>query len=278
MPRFNANLTMLFNEVDFLDRFAAAAAAGFAGVEYLFPYPYDKAQLAEALAEHRLVQVLHNLPAGNWQAGERGIACLPDRVAEFRDGVGLAIEYAHALRCRQVNCLVGITPPDADPAELWDTLVDNLKFAARELARARIRLLVEPCNTCDLPGFYLNGTAQALTLMDAVGSDNVRLQYDIYHMQVMEGDLANTIQRSLPRIGHIQLADNPGRHEPGTGEINYPFLFELLDAMGYDGWIGCEYKPRAMTRDGLRWADPYLAARNRGCEPSTTSGLEHATT
>ncbi|WP_316203078.1 MULTISPECIES: hydroxypyruvate isomerase [unclassified Bradyrhizobium] len=253
MPRFAANLTMLFNELPFLDRFAAAKAAGFGGVEYLFPYDFDKAELREQLARHGLTQVLHNLPAGNWAAGERGIAILPDRVDEFRDGVRRAIEYAKALDCRQLNCLVGIAPEDADPRELNQVLVRNLRFAATALKAQGIKLLIEPINTLDIPGFVLNRTAQALQLISEVESDNLFVQYDIYHMQIMEGDLARTMQKHLARIAHIQLADNPGRHEPGTGEINYAFLFRHLDAIGYPGWIGCEYKPRTTTVDGLGW-------------------------
>ncbi|WP_316225757.1 hydroxypyruvate isomerase [Bradyrhizobium sp. SZCCHNS3052] len=253
MPRFAANLTMLFNELPFLDRFAAAKAAGFGGVEYLFPYDFDKAELREQLARHGLTQVLHNLPAGNWAAGERGIAILPDRVDEFRDGVRRAIEYAKALDCRQLNCLVGIAPDDADPRELNQVLVRNLRFAATALKAQGIKLLIEPINTLDIPGFVLNRTAQALQLISEVESDNLFVQYDIYHMQIMEGDLARTMQKHLARIAHIQLADNPGRHEPGTGEINYAFLFRHLDAIGYHGWIGCEYKPQATTVDGLGW-------------------------
>ena len=253
MPRFAANLTMLFNELPFVERFAAAKAAGFSGVEYLFPYDFDKAELREQLARHGLTQVLHNLPAGNWAAGERGIAILPDRVDEFRDGVRRAIEYARALDCRQVNCLVGIAPNDVDPRELNTTLVRNLRFAATALKAQGIKLLIEPINTLDIPGFFLNRTAQALQLISDVESDNLFVQYDIYHMQIMEGDLARTLQKHLARIAHIQLADNPGRHEPGTGEINYPFLFRHLDAIGYRGWIGCEYKPKAATAEGLGW-------------------------
>ncbi|MGJ4972351.1 MULTISPECIES: hydroxypyruvate isomerase [unclassified Bradyrhizobium] len=253
MPRFAANLTMLFNELPFLDRFAAAKAAGFGGVEYLFPYDFDKAELREQLARHGLTQVLHNLPAGNWAAGERGIAILPDRVDEFRDGVRRAIEYAKALDCRQLNCLVGIAPEDADPRELNQVLVRNLRFAATALKAQGIKLLIEPINTLDIPGFVLNRTAQALQLISEVESDNLFVQYDIYHMQIMEGDLARTMQKHLARIAHIQLADNPGRHEPGTGEINYAFLFRHLDAIGYPGWIGCEYKPRTTTGEGLGW-------------------------
>jgi hydroxypyruvate isomerase len=253
VPKFAANLTMLFGEIPFLDRFAAAKAAGFGGVEYLFPYDFEKAALREQLQQHGLTQVLHNLPAGNWAVGERGIAILPDRVDEFRDGLARAIDYAKALDCHQLNCLVGIAPRDADVFELNDVLVDNLRFAAGALAKERIRLLIEPINTLDIPGFFLNRTEQAVQILSEVQSDNLFIQYDIYHMQVMEGDVARTLERHLPRIAHVQLADNPGRNEPGTGEINYPFLFRHLDAIGYRGWVGCEYKPRTTTVDGLGW-------------------------
>jgi len=260
VPQFCANLTLLFNEHEFLDRFGAAAQAGFRGVEYLFPYPYPKEQLAERLARYRLTQVLHNLPAGDWAKGERGIACLPDRVGEFQEGVGRTIDYARALGCTRVNCLVGIAPGDVAPEKVRETLVANLRFAAARLKAAGIALLIEPCNTRDIPGFYLNRTEQAVDLIGEVGSDNLFLQYDIYHMQVMEGDLAPTIERQLARIAHIQLADHPGRHEPGTGEINYPFLFRFIDGLGYKGWIGCEYRPKTTTVEGLGWLKPYLPA------------------
>jgi hydroxypyruvate isomerase len=258
MPKFAANLTMMFNEVEFIDRFAAAAKAGFAGVEYLFPYAYPKQQLAECLRQHGLKQVLHNLPAGDWAKGERGIACLPDRVAEFQDGVGRAIDYATALSCTQVNCLAGIAPQGTAPENVRETFVANLEFAARKLKTAGIRLLIEPINTRDIPGFFLNRTQQAIDIIAAVGSGNLWLQYDIYHMQIMEGDLAPTMQKHRTQIAHIQLADNPGRNEPGTGEINYPFLFGFIDRLGYDGWIGCEYKPKTSTLEGLPWIRPYL--------------------
>jgi hydroxypyruvate isomerase len=257
MPKFAANLTMLFNEVDFLDRFAAAAEAGFEGVEYLFPYPYAAEDLAERLAKHDLIQVLHNLPAGDWAAGERGIAILPERAGEFRQGVDNAIAYAKALGCPQVNCLAGVAPEGADPALLHRTFVDNLRFAAERLGAEGIKLLIEPINTRDIPAFFLNRTAQAAAILDEVGSDNLFIQYDIYHMQIMEGDLAPTLEANLARIAHVQLADTPGRHEPGTGEINYPFLFDHLDRIGYSGWIGCEYKPAATTVEGLGWFSPY---------------------
>ncbi|MFC3283806.1 hydroxypyruvate isomerase [Litchfieldella rifensis] len=255
MPKFAANLSMLFTEEEFLDRFEAAAEAGFRGVEYLFPYAYQPAEIKERLGAHGLTQVLHNLPAGDWGAGERGIACHPNRVSEFREGVEQAIEYATALGCQQVNCLAGIQPQGVSQEQARETLIDNLRFAADKLSRENILLLAEPINTRDIPGFFLNRTEQALSLFDAVGSDNLKLQYDIYHMQIMEGDLAMTMEKHLARIAHIQLADNPGRHEPGTGEINYPFLFAHLDRLGYDGWIGCEYKPKASTREGLGWLD-----------------------
>ena len=255
MPTFNANLTMLFTELDFLDRLQAAAEAGFKGVEYLFPYPYDKHALAEKLARHELTQVLHNLPPGDWEAGERGIACHPDRVGEFQEGVGTAIEYATALGCKQVNCLAGIAPDGVEAEQLRETFIANLRFAAEKLGEAGIRLLIEPINTYDIPGFYLSRTAQAVEIIDAVGSDNLWLQYDIYHAQRMEGELANTIARHLPRIAHMQLADNPGRHEPGSGEINYGWLFRRIDELGYQGWIGCEYKPAAGTHEGLGWIE-----------------------
>jgi hydroxypyruvate isomerase len=253
MPRFAANLTMMFNEVPFLDRFDAAARAGFEAVEFLFPYPYPAAEIRSRLAANGLQLVLHNLPAGNWDAGERGIACHPDRVIEFHTGVGKAIEYAQALEVRQVNCLVGKAPVATDPATARRTLVANLRFAAGELKKAGIKLLVEPINTYDIPGFFVSRTDDAIALLDDVDSDNIFLQYDIYHAQRTEGELGATIARHFPRIAHIQLADNPGRHEPGTGEINYDFLFRLIDRLGYAGWIGCEYKPATTTEAGLRW-------------------------
>ncbi|MDR5865463.1 hydroxypyruvate isomerase [Halomonas koreensis] len=255
MAKFAANLSMLFTEVDFLDRFQAAAEAGFKGVEYLFPYDFEAAEIKQRLDDNGLSQVLFNLPAGDWGAGERGIACHPDRVEEFRAGVDRAIEYAKVLGNTQVNCLAGIQPEGVSDDQARQTLVDNLRFAADKLEAAGILLIAEPINTRDIPGFFLNRTEQALALFDEVGSSNLKLQYDIYHMQIMEGDLAPTIEKHFDRIAHVQLADNPGRHEPGTGEINYPFLFAHLDRLGYQGWIGCEYKPQAGTREGLGWLD-----------------------
>ncbi len=253
MTKLAANLTMLFNEVDFLDRFEAAAVNGFRGVEFLFPYAWAPEQIADRLKANGLELVLHNLPAGNWAAGERGIACHPGRVAEFREGLDLALRYATTLGVKQLNCLAGIVPPGVTQAQAHSTFVSNLTVAAERLQAAGVRLLIEPINTFDIPGFFLSRTRQALDIIAETGSDNLFLQYDIYHMQRMEGELANTIKAHLPRIAHIQLADNPGRFEPGTGEINYQFLFRLLDEIGYAGWIGCEYKPQNGTVPGLGW-------------------------
>jgi hydroxypyruvate isomerase len=248
-----ANLTMLFTEADFLDRFALAAQAGFRSVEFLFPYATPVQAIAEQLDAHRLELVLHNLPAGDWAAGERGIACHPGRRAEFEEGVAQALAYALALGVKQLNCLAGIVPPGVDQEAAEATLMANLAYAARILDEHAIALLIEPINTFDIPGFCLHGTRQALDIIRATGAGNLFLQYDVYHMQRMEGELAATIAAHLPMIRHIQVADNPGRHEPGTGEIHYRFLFEHLERIGYDGWIGCEYKPRGSTVDGLAW-------------------------
>jgi hydroxypyruvate isomerase len=253
MPKFSANLSMLFGEHDFLDRFDSAARNGFRGVEYIGAYEHAPDVVAARLKKNGLTQVLFNLPVGDWGKGERGIAILPDRIHEFRQGVAKAITYAHALGCEQVNCLAGIAPAGADRATLDKVFADNVAFAAEKLEQAGIRLLIEPINTRDIPGFFLTSSRQALDIIDRVRSMNLYLQYDIYHMQIMEGDLARTIEANLGRIAHIQLADNPGRNEPGTGEINYPFLYDFIDRIGYQGWIGAEYKPKAGTEAGLGW-------------------------
>jgi len=258
MPRFCANLSYLFGEVEFSARFERAASAGFRAVEFHFPYAWDKNELADRARRAGVEVVMFNLAPGDWAKGERGIACLPSRVSEFRDGVGRAIEYAKALGCTRVNCLSGIAPARAAPETLRETFVSNLRYAAGELGREGITLLVEPVNTRSMPGFYLRNSAQALALMDEAHSANLKLQYDVYHMQIMEGDLAATIEANIARIGHMQIADAPDRHEPGTGEINYPFLFERIDRIGYQGWIGCEYTPVGRTEDGLGWLRPYM--------------------
>jgi hydroxypyruvate isomerase len=253
MPKFNANLTMLFTEVPVLQRFARARKAGFEAVEFLFPYEFEKDAVRQALSENGLKQVLFNLPAGDWAAGERGIAILPDRTEEFRRGVALAIEYAEVLGCRQINCLSGVAPEGVTAETLHATFIGNLRHAAGELKKHGIRLLIEPINRYDIPGFFLNTVEQADAIINEVGSDNLFIQYDLYHQQRTRGELIGTYQRYKDRIAHIQLADNPGRNEPGTGEINYDFVFAALDAAGYDGWIGCEYKPKTTTEEGLGW-------------------------
>ena len=258
MPKLAANLSMMFSEVDFLDRFGAAAEAGFTGVEYVSPYEYDKAQISDRLQHYRLTQVLFNLPVGDWAAGERGIACHPDRVEEFRASIDTAIEYADLLGCHQVNCLAGIAPEGLGADTLRETFVSNLRFAAPRLNDAGIRLLIEPINQRDIAGFYLRNTAHALDMIEKAAVSNLYVQYDVYHMQIMEGDLVPTMRANIDSIGHIQIADTPGRHEPGTGEINYPFVLNAVDAMGYSGWVGCEYKPLTTTLEGLDWATDFL--------------------
>lgn len=258
MPKFNANLSMMFNEVEFLDRFAAAAKAGFKGVEFLFPYAYDKNQLAEAARKTNLQVILFNMPPGDWNAGDRGVACDPARTAEFQDNVGKAIDYALALSCKQIHCMAGLMPRGVSAEKMREAYIANLQFAGKELAKHGLTLLIEAINTRDIPGFYLNYSDQAFDIMHYAAVPNLRFQYDIYHMQIMEGDLAPTIEKNLAKIGHMQLADTPGRHEPGTGEINYGFLFQHIDRIGYQGWIGCEYRPAATTEAGLGWLKPYL--------------------
>ena len=253
MPKFAANLSMLFPELPFLARFEAAAKGGFRGVEFVGPYEYPAGQIAELLHRHTLTQVLFNMPAGNWAKGERGIGCHPDRVGEFQDGVATAIAYAKVLGNTQINCLAGILPQGVARQQAEEIFVKNLRFAAQEFKKAGLLLIAEPINFYDIPGFFLNHTNQAMAIFDQVGSGNLKLQYDIYHMQRMEGELAKTIERLLPRIGHFQIAGNPNRTEPDQGEINYPYLFRLIDRLGYQGWIGAEYRPAGKTADGLGW-------------------------
>lgn len=253
-----ANLSMLFTEHAFLDRFEQAAKAGFQAVEFQFPYAFEAQQIAQRLKDHGLQAVLHNLPAGDWQAGERGIACHPERVDEFKAGVAQAIRYAQVLGVTQLNCLAGIAPAGVADKVLRRTLVHNLRYAAQELQQVGLKLLIEPINTFDIPGFYVNRTAQVIDLLEEVGAENAFIQYDVYHAQRMEGELAATLQARLPRIAHIQVADNPGRHEPGNGEINFAFLFAHLDRIGYQGWVGCEYSPASTTEAGLVWRDRLL--------------------
>ncbi len=258
MPRFNANLSMMFNEVPFLERFGAAAKAGFRGVEFLFPYDFPAAQIREQLDRHRLEMVLFNMPPGDWAAGDRGLACDPARRTEFQDGVGRALEYATVLGAKRLHVMAGLRPRGVNEAAMRAAYLDSLRHAGAEAAKHGITILIEAINDRDIPGFYLSTSAQAFDVMHYAAVPNLAFQYDIYHMQIMEGDLAPTIEANLARIGHMQLADTPGRHEPGTGEINYPFLFGHVDRIGYTGWIGCEYRPAAGTEAGLGWIRPWL--------------------
>jgi hydroxypyruvate isomerase len=253
MPKFAANLSLMFTEVDFLDRFAAARAQGFGAVEFLFPYAWPAQEIAARLRANGLQLVLHNLPAGDWAAGERGMACDPSRVGEFRDCVALAIDYACQLGVRQLHCLAGLLPDGITVPQAHACYVANLRYAAAALHAHGLDLLIEPINTYDMPGYFLNGSAQAAAIIAECGAENLYLQYDLYHMQRMEGDLLEGIRRHFPLIGHMQLADVPGRHEPGTGNIDFPAIFALIDALGYAGWIGCEYHPLKATVAGLDW-------------------------
>lgn len=253
MPRFAANLSMLFTEAPFLDRFALAHEAGFEAVEFLFPYAYAAHQISERLRRHQLQLVLHNLPPGDWAGGDRGMACDPRRVDEFHASVELGLEYAVELGVPRLHCMAGITPPGLAPERARETFIENLRHAAARCAPHAIDLMIEPINSYDIPGYFLNYSKQALSIIADSGCDNVFLQYDIYHMQRMEGELSNTIRAHLPLIRHMQLADTPGRHEPGTGEINYRHLFALIDELGYQGWVGCEYLPLHDTAAGLGW-------------------------
>ncbi len=253
MPKFAANVTMLFNEVSFLDRFACARAQGFDAVEFLFPYAYDAEQIALRLRRADLQLALFNLPPGDWNAGERGLACDPRKTGAFRASVDLALEYALELGVKQMHCMAGKLPPRVSHERAHATYVANLRYACTRLREHGLHLLIEPINTHDIPGYFLTGSAQAAAIIEECGADNLFLQYDVYHMQRMEGELANTIRARLPLIRHIQIADNPGRHEPGSGEINFPYLLALLDTLGYDGWVGCEYLPQGDTAAGLAW-------------------------
>ena len=258
MPKLAANLSTLFKEVPFLERFAAARRAGFHAVEYQYPYDLSAADVAAAARDAGVAVVLHNMPPGDAQRGEHGTACLPGREARFRDDLERAIEYAGAAGCRSLHCLAGVTPREAQPAAVQATFMANLRYAAERLRREGMRALIEPLSAGTLAGCYLTGSAQAAGILEALAADNAFLQYDFFHMQTLEGNLAATVERLLPRIGHIQLADVPGRHEPGTGEINFDFLLAHLDRLGYAGWVGCEYNPLGDTLQGLKWAKPYL--------------------
>ena len=257
MPKFAANLSMMFNEVPFLDRFAAARDAGFQAVEYLFPYEYEPEVVGRKLRENHLENVLFNMPPGNWSTGERGIASLPGREEEFRAGVEKALAYAVALGVKRLHAMAGMPPAGAVPAACRATLIENLKYAAGNLAPHNITLLLEAINTRDMPGFFVSTQADSFAICSAVNAPNLKMQMDCYHMQVMEGDLATKLKRYSAHCGHIQIAGVPARNEPDTGEVRYEYIFRLLDDIGYDGWIGCEYRPAKGTVEGLGWFRPY---------------------
>ena len=258
MPRFAANLSMMFTEYDFLDRFAAAADAGFKAVEYLFPYEYPADELARRLGRAGLEQALFNLPPGDWAKAERGLAALPGREADFARAADQAIAYARLLHCPKLHAMAGILAPEVDRTVARQTYVANLRHAAQRAAEAGITILIEPINTRDMPGYFLNRPSEARRIIEEVGMPNLELQFDVYHCQIMVGDLATQIRAQADITGHIQIAGVPERHEPDIGEINYPYLFDVIDQTGYDGWIGCEYRPRGETADGLGWLKPWL--------------------
>ena len=253
MPKFAANLSMMFNEVPFPERFAAAAKAGFTAVEFLFPYDYAPAEVADWLTENGLRNALFNMPPGDFAGGERGIASLPGREAEFREGVAKAVEYALALGTPTVHCMAGLFPAGADRARHRALYIENVRFAAQEMAKHGRILVIEPINPRDIPGYFLNTQAEGHAICKEIGLPNLKVQMDFYHCQIVEGDLTMTFKKYFAGIGHVQIASVPARHEPDEGEVNYRHIFKLLDEMGYDGYVGCEYRPRGRTEDGLVW-------------------------
>lgn len=257
MPRFAANLSMMFNEHPFLDRFDAAAKAGFAGVEFLFPYDYPAAELKQRLAANGLTQALFNMPPGDWAKGERGLAALPGRQAQFREGVKLALDYAVTLDCKLVHCMAGIVPAGVAPVTAAAVYAANLAWAAEQALAAGVKLAIEPINHRDMPGYYLNTQAQGAAIVEAIGRDRIGLQFDVYHCQTTEGDITKRMELHLPVIVHMQIADVPARNEPGTGEIGWPFVFRRMDELGYAGWVGLEYRPAGDTLAGLAWRKAY---------------------
>ncbi len=253
MPRFAANLSMMFTEVDFLDRFDAAARAGFRGVEFLFPYDHPAGEIRRRLDGAGLTQALFNMPPGDWAKGERGMACLPGRQGEFREGVKRALDYAAALDCKLVHCMAGIVPAGVAPVTAGAIYAVNLAWAAEQAHAAGVKLVIEPINHRDMPGYFLNTQAQGAAIVEAIGRDRLGLQFDVYHVQVTEGDITKRMEQFMPVIAHMQVADVPARNEPGTGEIGWKFVFARMDALGYQGWVGCEYRPAGATEAGLGW-------------------------
>ncbi|GGK03631.1 2-oxo-tetronate isomerase [Pseudomonas matsuisoli] len=257
MPRFAANLSLMFADAPFLDRFDRAARAGFKGVEYLFPYGESAADLAQRLEQHDLIQVLFNLPPGNFGAGERGLAALPGRESEFREGLERALEYAQVLRCANLHAMAGIVADEGSKPAMRDCYLRNLQYAARRMAPLGMTLLIEPINTRSMPGYFLNHQAQAHDIVAELAEPNLRVQLDFFHAQIMDGNLAAGFRRYQSSVGHVQIAGVPDRHEPDEGEVDYAYLFRMLDESGYDGWVGCEYVPRGRTEDGLGWYEPW---------------------
>ena len=257
MPRFAANLSMMFNEAPFLDRFALAAKAGFKGVEFLFPYEHPAAEIAARLKDNCLQQVLFNAPAGDFAKGERGMAAIPGKQAAFRESIKMALEYAAVLSCPRLHIMAGLKPEGVAHDTLTAVYGANLAHAAEECAKAGVKPIIEPINHRDIPGFFLNTTDQAAAIIAAIGPEKLGMQFDLYHCQITEGDVVTRVEKHLPLIAHMQVADTPGRHEPGTGEVNWPFVFKTIDALGFRGWIGCEYRPAGETLAGLSWFAPY---------------------
>ncbi|MFM9887368.1 MAG: 2-oxo-tetronate isomerase [Burkholderiales bacterium] len=257
MPRFAANLSFLYTERDFLDRFAAASKDGFRAVEFLFPYEHPATEVASRLKDNGLKQVLFNMPPGDWGKGERGTAALPGREQEFRDAIAKALEFAAVLDCSQVHVMAGLAAPGADRAAMRRTYVENLRYAAGEAAKQGVNVLIEPINTGDIPGFFLNRQDEAHAILADVGAPNLKVQMDLYHCQIVEGDVTTKIRRYIGNVGHFQIAGVPGRHEPNVGEMNYPYLFSVIDELGFEGWIGCEYRPKVNTTTGLGWINAY---------------------
>jgi 2-dehydrotetronate isomerase len=259
MPKFAANLTMMYQEHAFLERFAAAAKDGFKGVEFLFPFAFAAADIKARLGEHGLALALFNAPPGNWDAGERGIASLPGREEEFRESIATALGYQRVLGNDRLHVMAGLIKPGDDRAKHRAVYLRNLEYAAAQAASAGVTVVIEPINTRDIPGFFLNRQDEAHAVCADVGARNLKVQMDLYHCQIVEGDLAVKLKAYMGGVGHIQIAGVPERHEPDIGEINYPYLFRLMDELGYAGWVGCEYRPRAATSAGLGWLKPYLA-------------------
>ena len=257
MPRLAANLSMMFNEVPFLDRFDAARKAGFEGVEYLFPYEFPAAEIRKRLDGAGLTQVLFNMFPGDWAKGERGLASLPGRQSAFRDSVKQALDYAQALGGKLVHVMAGIPAKDVSPVTAAAVYGANLAWAAEQAAAAGVKLVIEPINHRDMPGYHLNTQAQGAALVEAIGRDRLGLQFDVYHVQVTEGDITKRMELYMPVIAHMQIADVPARNEPGTGEINWSFVFRRMDELGYTGWVGCEYRPAGETVAGLGWRQKF---------------------